>query len=179
MPEHRVSTPRLQVQEVTAESAAEITRQSRDLLLEYGRFVAAQPPIASFSWPELQQEAAELPHSYLNAGGGVLLAFSIQGPVGFVAYRPLPGGLLPTAWELKRLWVRPQARGLSVGRTLVEAVLQRATAAGKTHLVLDTAPASMAAAHRLYLDMGFLPCAPYTDPPTPGIEYMSLEIPVR
>jgi ribosomal protein S18 acetylase RimI-like enzyme len=73
---------------------------------------------------------------------------------------------------LKRLWVRPAARGLILGRALTQAVLDRAVAAGRKAVYLDTAPASMAAAHRIYLELGFEPCAPYNDNPVEGLAYL-------
>ncbi|HEY3629207.1 MAG TPA: GNAT family N-acetyltransferase, partial [Terracidiphilus sp.] len=72
----------------------------------------------------------------------------------------------------KRLWVRNQGRGLGLGRALTQAVLDRASAAGRTAVYLDTVPAAMAAAHRLYLDMGFQPCAAYNDNPVEGLAYL-------
>jgi hypothetical protein len=30
----------------------------------------------------------------------------------------------------------------------------------------------MAAAHRMYLDLGFAPCAPYNDNPVQGLAYL-------
>jgi hypothetical protein len=51
-------------------------------------------------------------------------------------------------------------------------VIDRAVAAGRKSLYLDTAPASMSAAHRLYLEMGFTPCAPYNDNPVEGLAYL-------
>jgi GNAT superfamily N-acetyltransferase len=73
---------------------------------------------------------------------------------------------------MKRLWVRYAARGLSLGHALTQAVLDRAQAAGRKAVYLDTAPASMGPAHRLYLAMGFVPCAPYNDNPVEGLEWM-------
>lgn len=146
---------------------------ARALLLEYGNFVIAQPGAARFCFGSLQEEAEKLPSSFIEQGGGSLLALVNGEPSGFVAWRKLPGpGTVPDAWELKRLWVRPAARGHALGRILTEAVLDRARAARCPALYLDTAPHSMAAAYRLYLEMGFAPCAPYNDNPVEGIVWM-------
>ena len=146
--------------------------QARELLLEYGRFVIAQPGAARFCFGTLEQEAARLPHSYLEQSGGSLVACVDSQPAGFVAWRTLPSTVAPDAWELKRLWVRPVARGLALGRTLTQSVINRAIAAGQTAIYLDTAPAAMAAAHRLYLDLGFAPCPPYNDNPVEGLAWL-------
>jgi ribosomal protein S18 acetylase RimI-like enzyme len=61
---------------------------------------------------------------------------------------------------------------LGLGRALTLAVLTRATEAGRRAVYLDTAPQSMAAAHRIYLELGFEPCARYNDNPVEGLAYM-------
>jgi ribosomal protein S18 acetylase RimI-like enzyme len=142
------------------------------LLLEYGRFVIAQPGAARFCFGSLEKEAARLPTSFHEQGGGCLIAQAHGQPAGFIAWRTVPPTVEPDAWELKRLWVRPAARGLSLGRALTQAVLDRAIAAGRKAIYLDTAPASMAAAHRMYLALGFAPCAPYNDNPVEGLAYL-------
>jgi putative acetyltransferase len=162
--------------EVTPDSPSETIATARELLLEYGRFVAAQPGVAGFCFGALAEEAARLPESYPGRGGGVLLAYIAATPMASVVWRTLPSAVLATAWEIKRLWVRPEARGLGLSRTLMHAILDRARAAGKTHLLLDTEPTSMAAAYRLYLDFGFRECAAYRGNPTPGIVYMRKDL---
>lgn len=160
------------VQEVTATVSEAILDQARELLLEYGRFVIAQPGAARFCFGLLEQEAARLPQSYLEQRGGCLIAYADGEASGFVAWRGLAATVDAEAWELKRLWVRPAARGLALGRRLTQAVLERAIDAKRSAVYLDTAPASMAAAHRLYLEMGFEPCAPYNDNPVEGLAWL-------
>jgi putative acetyltransferase len=149
-----------------------ILAQARELLLEYGRFVIAQPGAARFCFGSLEQEAARLPLSYTEQGGGCLVGFVDDEAAGFVAWRAIPETVEADAWELKRLWVRPVARGLALGRELTQAILDRAFAAGRKAIYLDTAPASMGAAHRLYLEMGFKPCPPYNDNPVEGLAWL-------
>jgi ribosomal protein S18 acetylase RimI-like enzyme len=160
------------LQLVAANAPEETLAQARELLLEYGRFVVAQPGAARFCFGSLEKEAARLPFSYIEQNGGCLIAHVHGEPAGFVAWRALPASIELDAWELKRLWVRPNARGLSLGRALTQNVLDRAIAAGRRAIYLDTAPATMAAAHRLYLDMGFVPCPPYNDNPVEGLAWM-------
>jgi ribosomal protein S18 acetylase RimI-like enzyme len=162
----------VRIEEVTLDYAPTLLAQARELLLEYGHFVAAQPGVARFCFGTLQEESQRLPQSYLEQGGGCLVARVNEGPAGFVAWRAVPETVARDAWELKRLWVRNQGRGLGLGRALTQAVLDRASAAGRTAVYLDTVPAAMAAAHRLYLDMGFQPCAAYNDNPVEGLAYL-------
>jgi GNAT superfamily N-acetyltransferase len=172
MPLRENSSAAFTLTEIVAGSADSTLAEARELLLEYGRFVIAQPGAARFCFGTLEQEAARLPHSFLDQGGGCLIAYVRGEPAGFVAWRALPPSVAANAWELKRLWVRPAARGLALGRALTQAVLDRASAAGRSAIYLDTAPAAMAAAHRLYLDLGFEPCAPYNDNPVEGLAWL-------
>jgi len=172
MDSREAASPTFYVHSIAATEPESSLAEARELLLEYGRFVVAQPGAARFCLGVLEQEAARLPHSYLEQGGGCLSAHAHGNPAGFIAWRTLPVSVAPSAWELKRLWVRPAARGLSLGRVLTQAVLDRAIAAGCIAVYLDTAPASMTAAHRLYLDLGFEPCAPYNDNPVEGLAWL-------
>lgn len=161
-----------QLREIAATEPESSLTQARELLLEYGSFVVAQPGAARFCFGALEHEAARLPHSYLEQGGGCLMAHVRGNPAGFIAWRALPDSVASNAWELKRLWVRPVARGLSLGRVLTQSVIDRAVAAGRKAVYLDTAPAVMSAAHRLYLDLGFEPCPPYNDNPVEGLAWL-------
>jgi putative acetyltransferase len=160
------------IHEVKPDDPPPMLDQARELLLEYGRFVLAQPGAARFCYASLEDEAAQLPRSYLDQRGGCLVAFVDHLPAGFVAWRALPASVAHRAWELKRLWVRPAARGVALGRALTEAVLARAIAAQQSAIYLDTAPAAMAAAHRLYLNLGFVPCPPYNNNPVEGLAWL-------
>lgn len=162
----------IRIEEIGAAAPESTIAAARELLLEYGRFVVAQPGAARFCFGSLEKEAARLPASYHEQGGGCLIAFVDDCPAGFVAWRDVPVSVAPEAWELKRLSVSPTGRGLGLGRALTQAVLDRAVAAGRKAAYLDTAPASMSAAHRLYLAMGFTPCPPYNDNPVEGLAYL-------
>jgi ribosomal protein S18 acetylase RimI-like enzyme len=116
------------------------------------------------------QELAALPGAYAPPRGCLLLAERGEA-VGCVALRPFAPGV----GEVKRLYVRAQARGDGVGRLLALAVVERARALGYRELKLDTL-ASMRQAQSLYRSLGFRPCAPYYDNPLPGVTYMSLAL---
>lgn len=160
--------------ELATDSPAPLINQAQELLLEYGRFVIAQPGAGRFCFGSLEVEARDLPSSYLAQGGGCIIALAGNSPAAFVAWRAIAPSpeVMPDAWEMKRLWVRPIARGLGLGRSLTLAVIDRARQAGRKAMYLDTAPASMSSAHRLYLDLGFEPCAPYNDNPVEGLAYL-------
>jgi len=167
---------RVHLIEIDEAATASVLSEARDLLLEYGRFVIAQPGAARFCFGSLKQEADRLPHSYTEQGGGCLMALVDGEAAGFVAWRALPATVEPDAWELKRLWARPWSRGLGLGRALTAAVLDRARDAGRKAVLLDTAPSSMGAAHQLYLELGFAPCGRYNDNPVEGLVYLKKEL---
>ncbi|HEY1985062.1 MAG TPA: GNAT family N-acetyltransferase [Terracidiphilus sp.] len=162
----------LRIDELSINDPAPLLAEARDLLLEYGRFVISQPAAARFCFGTLENEAARLPLSYIEQGGGSLIARVGDSLAGFVAWRTVPVKVAADAWELKRLWVRPLGRGLGLGRALTQAVLDRAVHAGRKAVYLDTVPAAMPSAHRLYLDMGFRPCGPYNDNPVDDLAYL-------
>jgi Acetyltransferases len=164
------------ITELSSDSPKKTIADAQELLLEYGRFVVTQPGAAQFCFGSLEKEVADLPVSYLNQGGGSLIALIDELPVGFVAWRALPESVITTAWEMKRLWVRPAARGTGLGRALTLAVISRARSACRSAIYLDTVPATMGSAYRLYLELGFKPCPPYNDNAMDGIEFLSLAL---
>jgi ribosomal protein S18 acetylase RimI-like enzyme len=61
---------------------------------------------------------------------------------------------------MKRLYVRPEARGNGLGRQLVEAAVMRARSDGHQEVLLDVLP-TRTGAIRLYGRVGFRPVPPF------------------
>ena len=120
------------------------------------------------------EELAQLPGYYAPPRGCMLFAETSEGIAGGVALRPRPTNDREVC-EVKRLYVRPVARGSGAGRALAEAVIERARAIGYSEIKLDTL-ATMDAARALYASLGFEECAAYYVNPLPGVTYMSLPL---
>ena len=140
----------------------------RELFAEYADSLGIDLSFQGFA-----AELAQLPGKYAPPLGDILIARDAAGAaLGCVALRPTT---MPDTGEIKRLYLRPAARGQALGRRLAEAILVRAREAGHARVVLDTL-ASMDAARRLYAALGFRPVPPYYDNPLPDTLYMALEL---
>jgi putative acetyltransferase len=125
------------------------------------------------SFQDVGAELAQLPGKHAPPRGVILIARDGAGAaLGCVALRPWSQ---PGVCEIKRLYVRPAARGQALGRRLAEAVIAWAARAGYVRVLLDTL-ASMQAARQLCVALGFRPVAAYYDNPVPGTLYMALEL---
>ena len=115
-----------------------------------------------------EEELAALPGYY----DVLLVARDDAGSlVGSVAIKRLPDD----SGELKRLYVRPSARGTGLGRKLASSAVERARERGYSLLRLDTLPA-MKAARGIYRSLGFLPAERYSDNPIPGVLFFELRL---
>jgi ribosomal protein S18 acetylase RimI-like enzyme len=124
------------------------------------------------AFQDFANELATLPGKYAPPDGELILALSPTGDaLGCVGVRPLDGAVC----EMKRLYVRPAARGLGIGRALVEAIISAAEALGYAEMKLDTLP-WMESAMALYKQFGFAEIAPYYNNPVPGTRYLGRQL---
>jgi GNAT superfamily N-acetyltransferase len=128
-------------------------------------------PSVSLAFQNYEAEFAALPGKYAAPDGRLLLAWKGPAVVGCAALRRVDA----STCEMKRVYVRPDARGESLGRRLIERILDEARAAGYARICLDVLP-EFSAAQRIYESLGFQPAAPVTFNPVPGTKYLALDL---
>ncbi|MDA9980019.1 GNAT family N-acetyltransferase [Yoonia sp.] len=119
-------------------------------------------------------------HEYLPPHGRLALAHDNNGVL-------LGGGMMrnmrPDAVEFKRLFVRPQGRGLGLGRLLVQARIDAAREMGMKHVFADTLRGTVAM-QSLYKAFGFREIDRYPESRTaislpalqPELRYFQLDL---
>jgi ribosomal protein S18 acetylase RimI-like enzyme len=141
----------------------------RELFLEYANGLGVDLGFQNF-----EHELATLPGDYIPEKRGALFLADLDGDtVGCAALHACFGESHTShIAEIKRAFVRPEARGKKVGRTLVETAMQRARELGYTHMRLDTMPSRMTEAIDLYKKMGFYDIEAYRPNPLDDAIYM-------
>jgi ribosomal protein S18 acetylase RimI-like enzyme len=122
-----------------------------------------------------EAELAGLPGDYAEPEGALLLAQVDGAAAGCGAFRRLTDVDYPNACEMKRLYVRASVRGLGLGRALAQALMERASRAGYSTMLLDTLD-DMEAARGLYESLGFVEVPPYYFNPIPGAHYLKVDL---
>jgi putative acetyltransferase len=121
---------------------------------------------------DFDRELIELPGKYAPPAGRLLLAVQGNEYLGCIAFRPLADN----DCEMKRLYVRPQFRGLGCGEQLVAAAIDAARIIGYERMLLDTLPGKMDQAITLYRSRGFQETPAYYENPYAGVLFMELAL---
>lgn len=142
------------IEVVTAQTPSRV-EEARALFVEYhewlGEVVCSQ---------RLAEEIASLPAPYDPPRGRLLLARdSEDAPAGVVGVRFFE----PLIAEMKRLYVRPAARGTGLGRLLAEEAIAASRDLGYSELRLTTLPGTMETALAIYRSLGFVDAEAFTD----------------
>ncbi|UXH78808.1 GNAT family N-acetyltransferase [Roseateles amylovorans] len=162
-----MDTPEISL--ITPDSPA-LWEEARVILREY-----AQTLNVDLCFQNFEQELASLPGEYADPQGALLLA-TVDGQVaGCGGFRPLADVDYANACEMKRLFVRPAFRRFGLGRTMAHALIDRATGAGYSSMLLDTLD-DMEAARDLYDSLGFVEIPPYYFNPIAGAHYLKVDL---
>lgn len=162
-------SPDVSIDIVHCENANDMTAVRR-IFQEYARALSVDLCFQNF-----ELELLNLPGDYSAPRGALLTAFVNSQLAGCCALRPLDTVDYASACEMKRLFVRPEYRGLGLGRQLVEATLDCARRVGYDAILLDTL-SDMEAARALYEDLGFEEIPPYYHNPIPGAHYLKAQL---
>jgi putative acetyltransferase len=154
------------IQFLQAESPAQVN-EARKLFIEYSEWLGLDLCFQNF-----ERELAELPGAYAPPRGRLLLALHENEIAGCVALRPLGDDTC----EMKRLYVRPNFRGLGLGRALALHLIEEARALDYARMYLDTLSAQMGEAIKLYRSLGFREIEPYYNNPVEGALFMELTL---
>lgn len=137
----------------------------KHIFLEYIEFIETHLG-ASISFQDTQTEFAHFPRIYdtlfLAKTQPDHLSNQQSEPIAMAAcaIKPFSGSIC----ELKRLYCRPQYRGLSLGKRLTEMALNHAKDLGYKTIYLDT-DFSLIHANKIYEALGFTDIAKYYDTP--------------
>lgn len=140
--------------------------QVRELLQEYVEWIGLD-----LAFQEIDAELNELPGDYAPPRGALFVATEGNRHLAMIALRPFAG----TIGEMKRLYVRPEARGRGLARRLIDTLCGEARRLGYAELRLDTLP-MMGDAQALYEACGFVDIEPYYETPIAGTRFMSKKI---
>ena len=138
----------------------------RELIGEYVAWLGRD-----LTFQGIEEELANLENKYLPPHGELIVAVEEENGaarvLGMVAWTRLG----KERCELKRFYVRPEARGRKVAALLMDGIIKRAKKAGFREMVLDTLE-GMVPARTLYAKFGFERCDAYYENPMPDVVYM-------
>ena len=132
-------------------------------------FIANSP--VNLDYQGNDADFANLPGKYASPKGCVLLADRGGNIDGCVAFREIT----PDICEMKRLYVRPHARGSHLGHDLVERLIIEARIAGYSEMRLDVMEKSVSA-RKLYEVFGFDAAEPVSFNPVPRASFLGLRL---
>ncbi|MBK7502885.1 MAG: GNAT family N-acetyltransferase [Polaromonas sp.] len=144
--------------------------QTKEIFLAYAKAINID-----LCFQDFDTELANLPGDYSPPRGALLLAWVDQKLAGCCAMRPIDSSDYANAAEMKRLFVRPEFRGLGLGRQLAESIIDAARMSGYDSVLLDTLD-DMEIARAMYEDLGFKEIPPYYHNPLAGAHYLKVDL---
>lgn len=147
------------IREATAADLSEV----RQMLREYLDWIGLD-----LGFQAIDAELSGLPGEYAPPRGALFVAVDGSRHLGMIALRPFDGSIA----EMKRLYVRSEARGCGLARRLIARLCDQARTCGFTEIRLDTLP-MMGDAQALYQSLGFRDIEPYYETPIAGTRFMA------
>lgn len=152
---------------VTIKDGKDYIPQVRELIIEYTKRLNRD-----LSFQNIEEELKNPAEKYTAPQGELLVAVDeTDRVIGMVAYHRHNS----ERCEMKRLYVKPEARGMHLGESLVAEIIDHARQAGYKEMVLDTI-VPLKAAIGLYKKNGFEECEPYYHNPMADVIYMKKEL---
>jgi len=142
----------------------------RGLIEEYTALIGRQFGV-DLCFQNLDAELSHLSEMYGPPSGCLLLASRESEWLGCCALRRFEADVC----EMKRLYIRADARGANLGRRLAQELVDKARLLGYRRMVLDTLE-GMSAAQTLYRSMGFEEIKPYYFNPMAGVRFLELSL---
>ena len=138
----------------------------KNIFIEYSEFLQVD-----LCFQDFEKELQTLHEVYSPPKGCIILAKQNDKTVGCVALKPIGDGVC----EMKRLYVRPEARGEGLGRKLVKELIRFAQKSSYQSMKLDTV-AKLKKAIDLYRSLGFTETIPYVYNPLDDVLYFELKL---
>jgi putative acetyltransferase len=133
-----------------------LLRPLKSLLMEYGNYMFHDLGLIAGKKSFYEQIEADPDRSYQLPNGTFILA-EVKGKIaGCVGIRRYSDEFC----EMKRMYVRPEFRGLGIGQLMCSYVIERSKDLGYPKIYLDT-NAEMRSAVNLYINAGFKSISPY------------------
>lgn len=138
-----------------------------ELFREYASQIGVDLEFQDFS-----KEIGNIRSQYARPGGILFIAYDTdKTPLGCFGIRRLEDSIC----ELKRMYLRKEARGRGLGKQLLARSIRMAKALGYKRMRLDTLP-GMQTAIGLYKKAGFYEIDPYRFNPVAGTKYMEIKL---
>jgi putative acetyltransferase len=139
---------------------------AKDLFVEYANSLNFELCFQNF-----EEEISNLPAQYSEPTGCIILCYENDKSIGCVGLRKFAEDVC----EMKRLYLRKEARGKGIGRVLANIIIEKARELGYKKMQLDTIE-TMKEAIALYKSMGFKEIKPYRYNPLDSVLYMELDL---
>lgn len=138
----------------------------REIFIEYAAFLQVD-----LCFQDFEKELQTLHQVFLPPLGCIILAKEGHEVLGCIALKPIADGVC----EMKRLYVKPAARGKGLGHKLVDELIEFAKKAGYKTMKLDTI-SSLKEAVKLYRSKGFIETDAYVYNPLSNVHYYQLTL---